>query len=149
MHVIDWHPNFDALIGTEDFVKLGANINYKENTLKIKDAIIPFLFEYTSNQVKPQTIYAHNSVTIPVTIENGEVIIPETPLTPDTIIPECLGIARNGYCTIPLQHHARTELNFSERLKVTPLTNEQIIQPCDLTSQKQQTISHLIRTQHL
>lgn len=43
-HVIQWHNKFDALLGSEDLLKLGSSINYRNNILEIGNGKIPFFF---------------------------------------------------------------------------------------------------------
>lgn len=148
MHVIDWHPSFDALIGSDDFSKLSANIDYKSNTIQINDVKIPFFFEFTSKQIEPQTLVCNHSIKIPVTIENGEVILPETTLAPNVFIPESLSIARDGYCTIPMEKAVDTEVHFSERISVRPLIYDDISSP-PTTNDQQINIPDVVRTEHL
>lgn len=51
--VIQWHDRFDALIGSYDFKKLGAKIDYKNNILEIGKIKIPFFIDLN------QTISSH------------------------------------------------------------------------------------------
>ena len=44
MHVVEWHNNFDALLGSEKLKKLNAKINYANNTLEINNITVPFVF---------------------------------------------------------------------------------------------------------
>lgn len=61
--------------------KLGAKIDYESRTLQIGPTTIPFFYEYMSKELKPKTAKVHNSVRILVSIEQGDVVIPETKLT--------------------------------------------------------------------
>lgn len=146
-HVVDWNPNFDALLGSEDLDRLGAKIDYESRTLQIGTKKIPFYYEFLSKKLKPQNLIAHNCIRIPVSIEQGDVIIPEFRLKDNTIIPESIATAKNGYCTIPLGIEDPIEISFSERLSVIPLCENDMspppkhIQALDL--------SKAIRTSHL
>lgn len=106
MHVIDWHKKFDALLGSSDLLKLGANINYTRNTLKLNKIEIPFYLEHTSKLIPTENVNLNNYIKIPVTIENGEILFPETKLNKDYIIPECISKATNGYCVFPSQNNS-------------------------------------------
>ena len=146
-HVIDWHQRFDALIGSEDLRKLGAKIDYTNNTLQIHNKKIPFLFEYNSKKIKPEKVSVHNVVKIPVSIDTGDVIFPEISLNKKIKIPESIVTAVNGYCTIPLSEEVNLELNFNERIPVTPLWDVNIENPPVIRQKK--NISNFIRTSHL
>lgn len=45
-HVLPWHDRFDALIGSHDFQRLGANIDYRNQTLRIGNCNIPFYKQF-------------------------------------------------------------------------------------------------------
>lgn len=53
MRVLNWHDNFDALIGTKDLRMLNALLNYEEKTLTLEDIIIPFSLAYNKPLTKP------------------------------------------------------------------------------------------------
>lgn len=147
-HVIDWHDHFDALLGSEDLINLGAKINYKNNVLEIGEIHIPFLLEYTSIDKNSKPSIVNNLIKIPVTIEHGDVIFPELQITENVIIPESLITARNGYCTFLLDPNIKeSEVHITERVKVTPLIEEEIQSPPN--EKKQLNIPEAIRTQHL
>lgn len=147
-HVINWHNHFDALLGSEDLIHLGAKINYENNTLEIGETHIPFLLEYTSVNTTVNPTVINNLIKIPVTIENGDVIFPELQLTDDITIPESLITASNGYCTFLLDNQIdESEIHMTERIKVTPLIDEEIQDPP--TRINQLNTHEMIRTQHL
>lgn len=149
LHVVDWHTKFDALIGSSDLQKLGAKIDYQTNILEINDLQIPFFFEFTSNKLDQNKLIINNFVKIPVSIENGEIIFPETILSEDIVLPESLAIAQNGYCHLPMPlDKNNVEINFNERINVVPFEFQaEIINP-----QKNNNpikLSNNIRTSHL
>lgn len=129
MHVIDWHANFDALLGSSDLRRLNAKIDYSTNTLELGEFRIPFLYQFTSLKVQPLKQISANYLRIPVTIADGEVIFPETALTETVTLPECIVTAKNGYCILPLHTPLTTEINFHERLPVTPLFETELESP--------------------
>lgn len=148
MHVIDWHSDFDALIGTEDFRQLGAKIYYVTNTLEISGISIPFFFEYSSRQIAQTKVAPGKFLKIPVSIENGEVVFPETHVTSTLFIPESIMIAQNGYCNVPVEQAASAEINLSERIQVTPLVHEEITEPPKLINNSL-NLANVIRIEHL
>ena len=80
-----------------------------------------------------------------VTIENGEILVPELKLSKNVFIPESIATAKNGLCLVPISE--KVEINFSERVTVTPLCENQLI---NLVPSKQNfNISELIETNHL
>ena len=110
LHVVDWHNHFDALLGSADLMSLSAKIDYESNTLQINNISLPFQYQYTSNKIQPYRAIGINTLTIPVSIENGDVIFPETKFSDDVIIPESIVTARNGFCTFPIDR--RIDVNF-------------------------------------
>lgn len=53
MRVLNWHNDFDALIGTKDLKNLNALINYKDKTLTLKNTKIPFSLAYNKPLNQP------------------------------------------------------------------------------------------------
>lgn len=147
-HVINWHSKFDALIGSDDLMNLGGTIDYKNNKLVINDIEIPFYFGYVSKKITPRKSTGCDCIRIPVSIENGEVIFPETKITENVCIPESVVIANEGYCLFPLDEPLELDINFTERIDVTPLTRDDISEPPKINNQKSK-ISDVIRTSHL
>lgn len=148
LHVVDWHQKFDALLGTSDLQKLGANIDYKTHTLEINNMKIPFNLAYSSTKLKPKKFEANNFVKVPVTIENGDVLLPELNFQ-EFSTPECIAHAKNGFCFIPTSkpNQNNIEINFSERIPVTSLLETEISTP-PLESQNFR-IAKNIRTSHM
>ncbi|KAF2897285.1 hypothetical protein ILUMI_08889 [Ignelater luminosus] len=105
MRVIDWHLNFDALIGTEDFRRLGAKIDYATNTLEISGVSIPFFLEYSSRQIT------------------------QAKVTPSKFLKGPVSIAQDCYYNVPAKRTVPTEVNFSKRIQVVLLSNEEITEP--------------------
>ena len=146
LHVIDWHDRFDALIGSDDLNRLGAKIDYKSCILEIGNIKIPFYFEYQNTKIKPKKVFSNNYVSIPVTIEKGEVIFPEYRLTENIIIPESIANANNGVCHFPCDQ--QFEINFHERVHVTPLNDHfEVFEPPRI--KENFNIANLIRTSHM
>ena len=143
-HVIDWNPKFDALLGSEDLKRLGAKIDYQSNLLEIGNKNIPFLFEYSSCKLTPQKSLANNYISIPVSIEEGDVIFPELQLMNITI-PECIVTAVQGQCRMPIDN--QIEVNFTKRIPVTPLCETEILEPPRISEKP--NFSEIIRTSHL
>ncbi|KAK9693752.1 hypothetical protein QE152_g33988 [Popillia japonica] len=91
-HVLKWHDRFDALLGSHDFQQLGAKIDYQNRTLEINNKRIPFFIELNPQNFEPFYQTVNNVVSIPVNIEQGEVVIPEMNIG-DICIPESLAYA--------------------------------------------------------
>ena len=87
IRVIPWHNIFDILIGSQDLLKLQANINYKDKILQLGEVNIPFYFEYNDNQINIKNVNS-NVIHVPTSIEDGEIYIPEQKFE-DFIISEC------------------------------------------------------------
>lgn len=147
LHVVDWHKKFDALLGSEDLQKLDAKIDYKTNTLEIRNIKIPFLYEFISKKIKPYNSVSANFVKIPVSIENGDVILPETQLNCEIVLPESIVKAENGFCIVPLEKKTTVEINFQKRIDVTPLNESEIISPPKIKSKI--NFFNSLRTDHL
>lgn len=148
LHVVDWHKNFDALLGTSDLQKLGAKIDYENHTLEIRDLKIPFILEYSKTKLKPNKIMAKNSIKIPVSLENGDVLLPEINFTQFST-PECIAQANNGFCSIPISESIENdvEINFSERIPVKSIFETEITTP-SLTNQNFKLAKN-IQTSHM
>lgn len=129
-------------------MKLGASINYRTNILEISGIKIPFYLEHVSKQINSQKINYKNHIKIPVTIENGDVIIPETKIGQNCFIPECLSVAKDGYCLLPFDETPEIDLNCTERIEVAPLLDDTTT---DLKTKDKSflNISQVIRTDHL
>lgn len=108
---------------------------------------IQFYLEHSFKYIPPQKIKINNLLKIPVTIEKGDVLIPEKFLSENCIIPECIATACNGYCILPFDEIDDVDLNCNERMEVTPLINFDTIQPPNFKNKI--NISELIRTDHL
>lgn len=146
LHVMDWNTRFDALLGSEDLKMFNAVINYKKNHVEIGKRKIPFMFEYTSAKIPPNTMLAVNYLEVPVTIEAGEVVFPEIQIN-NISIPECLTVARNGRCFIPLDREINSQIEISERIPVVPLFQSEISNPPKIRSSID--TSKMLRINHL
>lgn len=147
LHVVDWHGNFDALLGSEDLKNMNAKIDYETQTLQMGQMTIPFSYQYTSNKIDPIRMSVTNKIKIPVTIESGDVLIPEVNLTEYTTIPESIATASKGFCTVPVINNRKIVINFLERLPVEPICNFQLSEPPNLDGRP--PIQNLIRIDHL
>lgn len=125
--IVKWHDKFDALIGSQDMETLNAKIDYGKNVLEINHVEIPFILEYTSDQINCTPRNFNNHLKVPVTIENGEVIIPQIKLPNNTYTPESIAIAKDGYCILPIDKECN--IAFSHRIPVTPLFESEICDP--------------------
>lgn len=145
LHVVKWHSKLDALLGSEDLLKLGAS-NYKTNSLEIEHRKILFYFEYVLQEVNKHAVIKNNTLSIFINIENGDVILPELK-SPNLTIPESIVRAKNGNYVIPIYDEVKvSEINFKEIIEVKPLESEILENPPTKTNLK---ISQLIRTNHL
>lgn len=147
LHVVDWHNDYDALIGSSDLQKLHANINYSTNTLIIENLEIPFNYSIPPDLLKNYKTSVYHSIHLPVTIESGDVIIPETQLG-SFLIPECISTAKDGFCLIPNGSNKISDININERIKVKPLT-EEIIQKPPNSQPQHLCFETILRTTHL
>ncbi|KAL3268990.1 hypothetical protein HHI36_008075, partial [Cryptolaemus montrouzieri] len=147
-HVVKWHKNFDALLGTHDLQKLCAKIDYQRNILEINNFEIPFFLEFADFKIEPQRVRINSSIKVPVSIEHGEIIFPETKFHENFTVPESIVNARNGYCILPAHESADIEVNFSERIPVTPFYESDISEP-HLENNRSLKIADHIRTAHM
>lgn len=147
LHVIQWHDKYDALLGSADLLQLGANIDYKTNTLNIRNKKIPFYLEHTFKCIPSQKINHRDFFEIPVTIENGDVFVPEINLTENHSIPECIATATNGICILPNENNLEIDINYTERVEVSPLLNFEFKTPS--TERNKINIAELLRVSHL
>lgn len=145
-HIVQWHDKFDALLGSSDFLKLKANINYEDQTIKLNTHKIPFFLELNNKNFKPFKQIVKNYIKIPVNIDKGQVIIPAINLH-QCFIPESIAYAENGFCNIPFEEEREIEVNFSQPINVEPLINIEIENPNFYP--KTFDIPKFIRTDHL
>ena len=79
-HILDFHEYFDGIIGFDILVKLKAKINFINSTLETPNCCVGFNFT-RANQPAICTMnaspHAATIVQIPVSIPNGDIIIPE------------------------------------------------------------------------
>lgn len=145
-HILKWHDRFDALLGSDDFHKLGVKIDYGTQTLEIGQTRIPFFMELNPANFKPFTQTAKRSIKVPVNIEQGQVLIHETEIG-DIVIPESISYAEKGICTIPLEEERKVNVNFYAQLDVEPLTN---FETNNFQNKSTHTnIENVLRTEHL
>lgn len=145
-HVVDWHDRYDALIGSQDLTHLGVKLDFSNRTLTLNGVKIPFHFQFTNNSLKrPVCSNVNNVITIPVNIEEGEVILPEIKINNNISSPEAIVYVKEGLCQMPVD--TAIEVNFQERIEVTPINQEDIKNPKIPKMKKK--ISELIRTNHL
>lgn len=77
MRILNWHNDFDALIGSNDLKHLNALIDYKNKTLTLNNGkIINFSLAYNKPLKSPITNCQQPYLTIPVNFENGIAILP-------------------------------------------------------------------------
>lgn len=145
-HILKWHDRFDALLGRDDFHKLGVKIDYKTQTLEVGHVKIPFFMELNPANFQPFRQVVTNSIRVPVNIEQGQVLIHETKVG-SIVIPESISHAKKGICVIPLEKEHKVEINFCTQLDVEPLTN---FETSNLQSEPAQiSIASALRTGHL
>lgn len=148
-HVLQWHDRFDALLGTHDLKRLKAKIDYSDNTLRIGNHKIPFFIELNPLNFRPlKQKKVHNTIKIPVNIENGPVIIPEIEVN-NIILQESIANAENGFCIIPFDDERELEILFHEQVEVEPFINVECEKNLKTPDQHQNTDINLIRTEHL
>lgn len=145
-HVLDWHEYFDALLGSEDLRKLGAKINYNDQTLQFGSIKIPFFIELNPKNFQPLKQNFRNYLNIPVNIDDGPVIIPEMYVN-NVYIPESIANSKNGFCIIPFDNENEIEVNFHQQIKVQPITSVAFDEPEYYSSHLDFT--KIIRTEHL
>ena len=127
MRILNWHNDFDALIGTKDLKKLNALIDYENKTITLQNIKIPFSLAYNKPLVKPIQNFNHNSLIIPVNYENGIAILPSFKIK-DHIIPDSLVQVNSGLCKIP-NPIPNININFHQRIKVIPQDQFDILDP--------------------
>lgn len=94
---------------------MNAKIEYKDNSLKINCIIIPFYFDYAQKEIN-HSATSTTSVAIPVSLENGDVIIPKIKLSLNITLPESIATTHDGVCSLPLPYPTNIQINFHERL---------------------------------
>jgi len=122
--VVSWHNSFDALIGTKDLITLKGIIDYDNQTLKLKNHIMPFHMIY--NQPVEKTVGNNNNVLqILVSQKQGTAFLPSFKIK-DNIIPDSL------VCTIP-NPSQEVQVNFQDRVKVIPVEEFDVINPPEIS----------------
>ncbi|CAH1968472.1 unnamed protein product, partial [Acanthoscelides obtectus] len=132
---------------TDDLQKLGAKIDYTNQTVQLKNRCIPLVIERTT-PLKPTRLEYVNHITIPVKIENVPVVVPEFEIN-GIIFPDCIATARDFHVTIniPVEHSTPEEICCIEPMDVDPLLEYNIKKP-DI-QENDFNITQLIRTDHL
>lgn len=95
--VMQWHNYFDALVGTSDFLKLGATIDYGNNIITIGNQDIPLHFHSSYKQSDFQVSKDPRFMSIPVNIKQGEVYFPSGEYEGSTLIRELMLISNTLY----------------------------------------------------
>lgn len=126
---------------------LGAQLDYKTRTLTLQNIKIPFFLEINNQKVYRSVTNPHY-LEIPVTIDEGDVLIPPIKISNDLVIPECISCAHEGICKIPNPFEI-TEVNFTERISVTPTEYVHVESPSMTEPNNLPKISELIRVGHL
>lgn len=147
IRIVNWHKRFDILIGTKDLENFEAKLDYKNKILALRNIQIPFFLEFNNSHVNEKQINK-NYLNIPVSVDEGEVLIPRLKLENNLEIPECLAIATKGTCKIPHPIEG-IEINFKERVNVLPTDYLNIKQKNNATPSNNKNIHELIRTTHL
>lgn len=145
-NVVPWHERFDALIGSYDFQRLKAIIDYENLVLHIGNREIPFFIELNPANFEPFKQTVNKSIKIPVNVECGPVLIPERK-SKNFYIPESIAYAQNGMCEIPFEEDRQIEVCFHEQINVEPLINVELQNP--KTVSKEFDVTNIIRTNHL
>lgn len=146
MRILNWHNDFDALIGSKDLRKLNALIDYENKTIKLQNLKIPFSLAYNKPLTVPIQNFNNNSLTIPVNYENGIAVLPSFSIN-DHVIPDSLVEIKNGFCKIP-NPTPNVNINFHQRIKVIPQDQFDILDPSHPTltrfdPEKQLRLDHL------
>lgn len=104
--------------------------------------------EHSSKTIPQYNLNLNSHFKIPVTIDNGDVLIPETKLNDDYILPESIANAVDGYCLLPTPcEKTLLEINCTERIEVAPLVDFDVVDPPKFKNNL--NIANLIRTSHL
>lgn len=146
MRILNWHKDFNALIGTKDLKNLNALINYKNKTITLKNIQIPFSLAYNKPLLEPISNFNQNFLTIPVNYANGIALLPSFNIN-DHIIPDSLIQVKNGFCKIP-NPTPNIQINFHQRIKVIPedqfdMTNPSNTLPDKFNPEIQLRLDHL------
>ena len=143
--VMQWHKYFDALIGTADFIKLGAKIDYDKNVVTLKNQDIPFYLHSPYTQESQELTKNSRFIPIPVNIKQGDVYIPnfhhEGFYFSDSILH-----AENFQVLYPTEE--QLNLNFEKPVYVEPLESV-TIHPIEINSITDNDIKEHLRTQHM
>lgn len=143
--VMQWHNYFDALIGTTDFIKLGATINYNENTISLREKVLPFHIHSSHKQGDFSATQNYNYVSIPVNIKQGDVYVPSF-VHQECYFTDAILTAEN-YC-IKYPTEALLNVTFDHPVLVEPLDTI-LIQPVEINSITDAEIKDFFRTQHM
>lgn len=143
--VMKWHKYFDALIGTADFAKLGAKIDYGTNQVTLAGKVIPFHFHSSNKQKNFQPDTSLNCTAIPVNIQQGDVYVPQFECK-GVHFPDAILHAENFQILYPT--NTKLEQEFTEPILVEPLENMSI-QPLEINSITDRDIREHLRTQHM
>lgn len=129
MRVLNWHNDFDALLGTKDLKILNAVLDYKNRCLTLQqNKKVAFSLAYNKPLSKPTENLNSNALIIPVNLESGDAILPSFQINNQVVIPDSLITVKNGFCKIP-NPLPRHNIKFDQRMRVIPKEHFEITNP--------------------
>ncbi len=143
--VIQWHNYFDALIGSSDFARLKAKIDYHTNTITLGDKKIPFYFHSPFKQKHHEIEQNSHDLTIPVNIKQGEVYVPAF-IHDGHYFPDAILVAEEYAVKYPTE--CFSEVEFDQPVYVEPLDSVDV-QSLEINSITERDIGEFLRTQHM
>lgn len=143
--VMEWHKYFDALIGSADFKKLGAKIDYATEQVTLAGKTIPFFFHSAYKQKEFKPAKDANTVTIPVNINHGDVYVPQFEHN-GHFFSDAILHAENFQVSYPTE--VSLESDFKNPIFVEPLEGMNI-ESVEINSISDHDIQSYLRMQHM
>lgn len=148
-----FHNVFDGLIGYEMLERLGAKVDLQNKVLITPNAKIPIrVLNSGTKTLFEALIKPHSSklVKIPVTVQRGDIYVPETYLS-NCYIPATVTQAHAGYAFIQITNPTNSDVIVSllSPMKVDTLHNNYEVLNIEATSEKNDDIASMIKTDHL
>lgn len=158
--LFDFHEYFDGILGLNDLLKMNFSIDLPNQTLTNNYIQIPFYYRQPHETSFTFEIPPHETLIkdYPVSIDNGEIIIPECSIDNLLYIPETVTNAKNGRAYFEIYNYNNKTIvtTLDEPLFVYPLNNNFEIYNFDVNcisnteqNSTNQRIDHLIRSSHM
>lgn len=119
LHVFDFHPYFDALLGMDGLKEMNYTINFQNHTLENGNSKIPLKYRNTGTDVNSVYISSKSETIVELPVKgiiHGEIIVPEIRWKNNSFIPTGITTVKNNkfICVIVNPTEKEFEINLNE-----------------------------------